>query len=156
MAAADSYLASFRPFTGFDSSRVISDTFTAALGAIPAANATIAAGLAGKAIDQLGGIRQQEMILEQRDKESESGKKSNRRQLALNLAQAFAGGGLFGGGGSGGGFIPLPGFDAANAVEMMFGLNERSRRDTQGATARTNATAAGVMNNLNGLTKVSG
>lgn len=152
MAAADSYLASFRPFTGFDSSKVVSDTFTTALGAIPAANATIAAGLANTALEQAGNVEGIKLQMDQRKWGTQQIQKNNRRQLALNLAQAFSGGS-----GSGGmGFMPLPGFDAGNALKMMYGMGGSSRAETRDATGRTSATAAGAMNNLAGLVKLQG
>lgn len=153
MAAADNYLASFRPFTGFDSSKVVSDTFTTALGAIPAANATIAAGLANTALEQAGANEGIKLQMDQRKWETEQARKNNRQQRALLLAQAFSGGSS----GSGGvGFMPLPGFDAGNALKMMYGMGSSSRAETRDATGRTSATAAGAMNNLAGLVKLQG
>lgn len=142
--------ANFRPFTGFDSRGVISDTFTNALGAIPAANSAVAAGLAGRAIDQLGGIKQQEMILEQRDKEFEAERKSNRRKLALNLAQAFGSGGLLGGGSGGANLLSeLPaGFNANKFMGDYYQLNSASRQDARDASGYTRGYAAGALQQL--------
>lgn len=104
MALGDTYLASFRQFEPYDSSRFLSTAFGDALAQVPRENAAIAGAFFKAGLDNATSIQNVNATLdynrERDDKEIEENKKRNR---ALALAKGFEG---FSGGGGGGGIDP--------------------------------------------------
>lgn len=97
MAAAEAYLASFRPVQPFDSSSLRTTEFTQALGAIPAANAAILAGAMKLGLEQGSENQRFNQELAFNKDKFNAEKQFARRRMAIQLAQGFLGGGGFGG-----------------------------------------------------------
>jgi hypothetical protein len=149
MAAADAYLASFRPVQPFDSSGVRATEFTQALGAIPAANAAILAGAMKLGLEQANQNQQFDQTLAFAKDKFNAEQKNAKRLLALDLAQGFLGSGVFGGGGGGdAGFVDIGGgMDPFQLEQLRIQRNNQLQQERRNSTQRSAGVAGAILGN---------
>ena len=140
---AASYLASFRPVEPVPGFEDVLSRDGMALAKIPGENALIEAGLAGKAMAELGANRRQKEQLEALALQNELTRRANRQGNALRMAGA-----LFG--------SLMPGEQVAGVeigdplalLDRLGGFNQNQRTRRANNSIRSNTYAAGLLRGL--------